>query len=160
MASTKKKVVKKSAPKKVAKRKAPAKKAAKKTTRRAATPKQPEMIDYTITQVDLDTNTEYLAAGYEVGQVIQIPKPEGEFHVKVQMNDQVFEIDTDELAEAMLSLKPDALKTKVIINVTHVLSKKTAEFVLFNMKAKRLFALPLAAMGFEKSVRTILNVKP
>lgn len=156
MASTKKKGVKKApAKKKVAKKKV----VSKSQKRRVASLKKPAMVNYTVTQEDLDTNPEFLEKGYKVGEVIQIPKPAGDFHIKVSMNDAIFEIDSDLIAEPMLSLKPDSLKTKVIINITHIPSKKSAEFVLFNMRAKRLFTLPLAAMAFEKNVKTSLNVK-
>lgn len=151
---------KKSAPKKASAKKVtrkPAKKAAKKSTRSRAPrvgTKAPEMVDYTITQEDLDTNPEFLKQGLKVGDVIQIPKT-GAFHMEVTFNDATHETDTDDIAGAMLSLKPQMLKTKVIIRVTF--KKKTAEFVLFNIKAKRIFTLPLAAQGFEKSVKTALN---
>lgn len=133
------------------KTKAPAKKAAAKKVARKTAPK---FVDYTITQEDLDTNAEYVKKGFKVGQVIQVEQ-KGEFHIEVTFNDATHETDTDDIAGVMLALKPVQLKTKVIIRVTY--KKKTAEFVLFNIKAKRIFTLPLAAQGFAKSVRTALN---
>ena len=155
MASSKKKTkapAKKAAAKKVAKKtKAPAKKAAAKKVAQKASPK---LVDYTVTQEDLDTNPEYVKKGFKVGQVIKI-ELKGEFHIEVTFNDATHETDTDDIAGVMLALKPVQLKTKVIVRITY--KKKTAEFVLFNIKAKRIFTLPLAAQGFEKSVRTALN---
>lgn len=39
------------------------------------------------------------------------------YRIEVEMNDKVFKVETDDLAEAILALKPEVLKTKVIFRI-------------------------------------------
>lgn len=60
------------------------------------------------------------------------------YHVVVKLNDQVFEMDTDNVQEAIQSVAPEFLKTKLIINVTND-DGRQAERVLYLQKGKVLF---------------------
>lgn len=71
---------------------------------------------------------------------VEKPKKEkkAEYHLVVKLNDQVFEIDTVDLAEAIKSFEPEFLRTRVIIQVTNS-AGKTLERVLYLNDGKRLF---------------------
>lgn len=81
------------------------------------------------------------------------PKPAKkakEFKLFVQLNDEVFETETDNLEESIQSFAPEILRTKVIIRVTK--DGKTQERMLYAQKGKILFqnryALEALVRGF------------
>ncbi len=59
------------------------------------------------------------------------------YHVIAKFNDEVHEFDTYDLDQAILSLKPKTLKTKIIFRVER--DGKFCERLLFVMKGKKLF---------------------
>jgi hypothetical protein len=60
-----------------------------------------------------------------------------QYHLKMSFNDQIFETDTDDLADAIMSFKPKSLKTRIIITVTK--EGKSCMRQLFVFKGKMLF---------------------
>jgi hypothetical protein len=64
-------------------------------------------------------------------------KKEKTYSLFISLNDKTFDIETDDLREAILSVQPEFLRTKVIIKVTK--DSKTLERVLYLAKAKMLF---------------------
>jgi len=77
------------------------------------------------------------------------------FNLTVSMNNEEFEIETHDLKQAILDLKPAYLKTKIILTVRY--GKEEAEFVLMGSRAKRTFSHPLAAEFFAKRIKLALN---
>jgi len=65
------------------------------------------------------------------------PKKAPEFHLVVKLNDEVFEFDTDDLRESILSVEPEFLRTKVIIEVTK--DGKKLDRLYFLQQGKKLF---------------------
>lgn len=117
--------------------------------------KASKTVDHVITQDDLDSDPELLKKGLKVGDVIKV-KAKGKYKIEVSVNDEVSKADTDSISETILQLPVGQLKTKVVIRVS-TSKKNVAEFVLFNVKAKRLFTNAMAAQGFEKNAKLILN---
>jgi len=60
-----------------------------------------------------------------------------EFHLVIKLNDKVFEFDTDDLRESILSVEPEFLRTKVILKVTK--DGKTLDRLYFLQEGKKLF---------------------
>lgn len=60
-----------------------------------------------------------------------------EYHLVVKLNDQVFEFDTDDLRESILSVKPEFLRTKVVLEITK--GDKTIDRLLYLRQGKMLF---------------------
>lgn len=79
----------------------------------------------------------------------------GDYKLIVSMNDETFEAQTDDIASAIMELKPGHLKTKVVITVKYGDMEK--DFVLFNVRAKRIFINRMAAEFFAKSVKLAVN---
>lgn len=63
--------------------------------------------------------------------------PEYEYHMKVRMNDQVFECDTNNLEEAIMAIKPAVLKTKIQFEITK--DGKLCERQVFVNRGKMIF---------------------
>lgn len=80
----------------------------------------------------------------------------GAFSLVIGFNDQEFETKTDDISATILSLKPGHIKTKVVIDVSYKGNK--AQFVLFGIKAKRLFINEMASQFFAKRVALSLGV--
>ena len=47
-----------------------------------------------------------------------IKKVAKQFHLWMKFNDTIFETDTDDLEEAIMSFKPKSLKTKILFKIT------------------------------------------
>ena len=62
---------------------------------------------------------------------------ETEYHLVISLNDEVFEFDTDDLRESILSVEPEFLRTKVILKVTK--DGKTLDRLYFLQEGKKLF---------------------
>lgn len=73
-----------------------------------------------------------------------------EYHVVVKLNDQVFEFDTNDIKEAILSTKQDFLRTKVLIYVTK--DNKTLDRMYYLYQGKRLFEDKYAMDAFIKNL--------
>ena len=82
----------------------------------------------------------------------------GDIKLTIQYNDQEFVIATDDVQGAILSLKPDHIKSGVAIVAEHA-NGKVARFNLFGAKARRTFLNPICALVFAKNVRQALGVK-
>lgn len=120
--------------------------------------KGPKLVDHELSQDDLDANPELAEKGLKIGDVIQVPEESsGAYHLSVKMNDETFEVDTDDVAGTLLELNPQVFKTKVVIDVQY--EDRTAQFVLMIAKAKRIFRNDLAAIFFEKNLKLSLNGK-
>jgi hypothetical protein len=68
----------------------------------------------------------------------EVKTTETKYHVVINLNDQVFELDTNDVASAIMSVAPQFLKTKLIINVTND-EGRHAERVLYLQRGKLLF---------------------
>jgi len=73
----------------------------------------------------------------KVKTVKQTPEKEPEFHLVISLNDKVFEFDTDDLRESIMSVEPEFLRTKVILKVTK--DGKTLDRLYFLQQGKKLF---------------------
>ena len=69
--------------------------------------------------------------------VKKTPAKEPEFHLVIILNDKVFEFDTDDLRESIMSVEPEFLRTKVILKVTK--DGKTLDRLYFLQQGKKLF---------------------
>lgn len=72
------------------------------------------------------------------------------YHVSIEMNDEVFEAETDNLEEAILALNPPTIKTKVIFHVEH--KGKSYDKLMFVPQARRVFNNKLSAKFFAVTV--------
>jgi len=70
----------------------------------------------------------------EETKLIEAPK----YNVKMKVNGEEFECDTQDIKACILSHAPRFVKTKVMITITNSSGKK-CEKMLFVMKAKMLF---------------------
>lgn len=51
-------------------------------------------------------------------KAVKAAAKEKEYHLKMKLNDQIFECDTDNLGESILSFAPKVLKTKIVFTIT------------------------------------------
>lgn len=109
-----------------------------------------ESVERLATDYDVENNPKL-----KIGDVLKFPKDQL-FHLHIEMNDEVFDIDTSDVKQAIIDLKPAVYKTKVVIKASY-LGQRPAEFVLFNAKAKRLFTNALTAEFFAKHLKLALN---
>ena len=73
-------------------------------------------------------------------------KEEKKYHLTIGFNDQVFEFDTDNLAESIASVSPLQLKTRVLIKVVY--GDLVCEKMLLLLQGKRLFRNKVALEVF------------
>lgn len=74
----------------------------------------------------------------KVGKKTVAPKSDKKLYtVEVHLNDKIFNIETDDIQEAILSTKQDFLRTKVIVRVTK--DEKTLERFFYLQQGKMLF---------------------
>lgn len=83
---------------------------------------------------------------------------EGEFGMKLTMNDTVIEGRTDTIAQTLRSAAPDRLNTRVILTITHEGSKKPFERVWNIHMAKRAFVNTMYSNLVEKQAKLYLGV--
>jgi hypothetical protein len=72
------------------------------------------------------------------------------FHVSIQMNEEVFESETEDLREAILSLNPPTIKTKVKFKVTW--HGKEVNKLMFVPQARRVFFNRMSAEFFAVNI--------
>lgn len=60
-----------------------------------------------------------------------------EYHIVIKLNDNVFEFDTDDLRETILSVKPEFLRTRVLLEITK--GGKTLDRMYYLQQGKMLF---------------------
>ena len=82
-------------------------------------------------------------------------EPQGKYKLTVYMQDRVYNCQTDDLKQAILSLRPPKITNKVRIIVEE--GKKKAERIMYVFPARRLFNMPLSAEFFAKNI--ILRLK-
>lgn len=70
----------------------------------------------------------------------QIKNKEGQYKLIMKLNDKTFECITDNLEEAILSNKPDFLKTKVLLTIEK--DGKVCEKMAFGFRGRQLFKNP------------------
>ncbi len=73
----------------------------------------------------------------EVNVISKIAKSENSYQLTVILNDQVFDFETDNLAESILSCTPEFLKTKLVLQFSRGGKKVERVFSLFD--GRRLF---------------------
>lgn len=155
MATSPKKTSKKTAPKKVAaksvKKVAPKKAAPKKAVKKAV--KKVAAKKTTVKK----NKAPIVVANDTLGD-------KGIFHVRVEMNDEVFEGKTDDISKAVQALQPDRLNTKVVMRFGIVGAKSTkknpakvVDKVLMIPMARRIFVNTMASDLFEKGVKMALG---
>lgn len=59
------------------------------------------------------------------------------YHLTLSFNDQVFEFDTDDLAESIMSVAPQFLKTRVLFKIKY--GDLLCDKMLFLLQGRRLF---------------------
>lgn len=72
------------------------------------------------------------------------------YKVVVEVNDQTFSFKTNDIGEALMSIKPFFIKTRVKIVVTE--GKKTAERYLFVQEARRMWRSPIGMFATLKKL--------
>ena len=82
-------------------------------------------------------------------------KTEGKYKLSVYFNDSNQVCITDDLKEALLSLNPSVVKTRVRVILES--EGKKAEKMLFVIPAKRVFRNPISAGIFTKSLLASLK---
>lgn len=60
-----------------------------------------------------------------------------QYHLSMQFNNKVFELDTSDLKSAILSVKPVFLKTKILFRITR--GNEVCERQLFPQRGKLIF---------------------
>lgn len=73
-------------------------------------------------------------------------QPKAEFKVLVKMNDKEFVTETNDIASFITSLRPDFLKTKVILIIEK--EGKKCEKMVFGFRGRQLFRNPLFLRTF------------
>lgn len=81
--------------------------------------------------------TKKVAEAKEMTEVVQNPTALPAYHLKISLNDKVFDIDTDDLRSAIHSVKPEFLRTKIIMWITK--DGRTVERLLYLRKGEALF---------------------
>jgi hypothetical protein len=79
-----------------------------------------------------------------------VPKNEDLFKVSIQMNDEVFESETENLRDCLLSFKFPTIKTKVLFDVEW--HGKKVHKLLFVPQARRVFQSRMSAEFFAISI--------
>jgi hypothetical protein len=74
----------------------------------------------------------------------------GIYHLYVELNDKAYETDTNDIAEAIRALRPNVLKTSLVIKVTK--DNKTLDRYLYLNNARRLFLNRLTLESFVKNL--------
>lgn len=77
------------------------------------------------------------------------------YKLTITLGGEVYKIQTDDIKEAILSLKPQKITNTVIIKAER--GKKSVEKKVFVFLARRIFNNPLAAQFFAKSLTLILQ---
>lgn len=72
------------------------------------------------------------------------------YHVFLELNDKTYEVDTDNVEEAILSHKPPVLKTSLTVKVTK--GQKTIVRYLYLKDARRLFNNKITLMVFVRNL--------
>jgi len=70
-------------------------------------------------------------------KVVAKKEEEKEYHIVIKLNDKVFEFDTDDLRETILSVKPEFLRTRVLLEITK--GNKTLDRAYYLQQGKMLF---------------------
>ena len=74
----------------------------------------------------------------------------GAYHLFIDLNDKSYEVDTDNLEEAIASFRPEILKTSLTIRVTK--DGKTLDRYLYLNPARRLFNNSIALEAFVRNL--------
>ena len=79
--------------------------------------------------------------------VAKKPKVEKkQYHLNMKFNDTVFDVETDDLKEAILSIKPFHLKTRILFEIEK--DDKKCGGVLSGMKGRMIFKNRISLMVF------------
>jgi len=81
---------------------------------------------------------------------VESPKEKGMYHVFIKLNDKSFEINTNDIGQAIMSVKPTILKTALTVRVTN--RKRTVDRYVYLMPARRLLANDLTLYSFVKNL--------
>lgn len=72
--------------------------------------------------------------------------PKKEYLLWLKFNDQEFTIETDDIKEALLSIKPAVLKTRILLKIQK--GTQVCDKILSGMQAKQIFRNKLAMTVF------------
>lgn len=78
------------------------------------------------------------------------PTPKFDYTVVIAINDETFKIKTNDIAEAIQSVKPEFLRTKTVVKVTK--GKKTLDRLLYLQQGKMLFNNRITLESFVKNL--------
>ena len=84
-------------------------------------------------------------------------KADGKITLSVSFNGETFNTKTDDVKEALLALKPEVIKSKVIIEASA--NGRTTKQMLFPARAKLIFRNDIAAEVMAKNIKLLLNAK-
>jgi len=83
------------------------------------------------------------------------PSKVSKYHLQVFIGSQEYNCDTDDIVEAIASLKPAKITNKVRVIVTS--GDKKIEKLLFVMPARRVFNIRMATEFFVKNIKLALK---
>lgn len=61
------------------------------------------------------------------------------YYIKLEMNDEVFECDTDDINAALVSLAPKVLKTRILLTITDNETGGTCQKQIFVRQGRMIF---------------------
>lgn len=91
----------------------------------------------------------------EVPKEKAVKKPKFEYSLYAKLNGKEFEADTNDLDEAIYSLKPKVLYSALLIRATK--NGKTVSKYLYLKDARRMFSNALTRMMFVRNVNILLK---
>lgn len=104
---------------------------------------------------NLKPTAKQLAARAKFAAAAKLRARKGEYSLSVLLGGKTFDIQTDNLKDAILSLKPEKITNKVMVTASRGDKKITK--LLFVLPARRVFSNQLSAEFFAKSLMTALN---
>lgn len=74
-------------------------------------------------------------------QVYKLGEPllKAKYHLVMKFNDQIVDVETDNLAEAIQLHRPNNLKTRVLFTITDNETGKVCERMVFTFRARQIF---------------------
>lgn len=91
----------------------------------------------------------------KVENKVEKPVVKGKYGVTVFIGGQEYFCQTDDIAGALISLRPTKITNKVIVKVEK--DKKVFERMLFVFPARRIFNIPMATQFFVKNIINYLK---
>ncbi len=75
-----------------------------------------------------------------------------DFHVKVKLNGVVKEFTTNDIEETLMSMKPNFIKTRMIVTITRNEDDAVCQKLVFPQRSRMMFRTPSYMQLFIKSL--------